>query len=797
MRPIYPWVSGAIFAAAAALTLAALWVREGSEQELWLVYEVLPGHSLGFHATAAMEDLKVISAVRPQAWEWRNPVQFHDYRYLAAWVDDDGDAVHEVEVHERSRLLRLASAEGLQPGTTLLRDPAGLCEPRTTQFPTRPYLPEGGQLRLSVPEDGEPLVFRVWGQVPIGPLEAERRARSATQRSQQGYQGRLGMPDWRMVSLAERRLLTPTTWVSLRPAEDTSPRWLAPGSRSLTVEAQQTSGRILEPGRSLAINLVAPAQVVISGPDPLDALSLRQIGLSAEDTPISLPDLPLGVGDRHATRVVLDGIGPSSLVVHNPTDSPLGPLWFRLDPPQLDALWGYTAAATLGEVRVDEVGDALLIAPEWRYPASWEVGPSRALRLDMSSLAPGAPVRLAVRPVLDGPEDRDPRELRVGRRGQIEAAQIAAEPSPFEVLLPARGWLGEPQEVFLIRGDEEEVSLTGDRPLLVTPSLLGLPLEETDGYQLPPGARAAVRYRHVPPTRWRPLLPDQAEGDPRRFAAAVRLELPEGGAPSYRTLAPDRRADQARTWLRPLGEEEPWGLLSCALHGGETTPLLRGEDAIEALDGRLSATLHLPLGASWRLSLDGLPWREGEARQAVVRTGGAVGSTSARARFEAPAEARAYLLLAGTPAQCARPARPLRAWPLDPGESIQFTVEAPGSLAISGFSRGPAALEVRVDGGAPNRAQGLVRGFTLDQQQLILPLEEGAQAACLDLPGASLGVLESRAVRLYDDLAPGPHRVTVTNQGEDPVQVFGMVPGPRRERWGIEELQRWTAGGEL
>lgn len=810
--------SAALFNLAALVTIVAILTPpppQPGEHEPWLVHTIEPGRSLDFLLSPQHDQVKVVSLVLPGEGADDLPLDWLEYGLEAAWLDPEGQEVHTAHLVERTRPSWFPGTEEVYRRDYLTADPQPVTDGRATLLPASSLLPRGGNLRLSAPEDGPTLLVRTFGRVQASWVESGQRALGTTAKARQGYLLRVGMPHWELLNRGERLALTRTAWETLRPAADTTshPRWLMHASEAIPPSVQQAAGMTLAPHRSMAVDLVGPVSVQLSGGPGLFDLHIEATGAQGPTEVQVRPGRLVGLMDETQSRgtLVLDQEGPVSLVLHNPTDQPVGPVYLSMDELRPEHLHGWTAAADLAELLPGQGVQGALLGPEWRYLTTWQVDADHTLALESEWLEHGDPIQLEVRTVLEGPEDTRPRTLGLQvwtPTGEVRAAQtqVPSVPAPFELGLPGRTWLSEPETLYLLRDQGvRRVVLHSEEPLLVMARTRGAPRGAPELYPLPEDLLARLRYRRDPVTPWHPLLPEGG-AQAVRVAANVRLELPP--APSvdqalstqpWTSLEPASRhhRDRQRVWLVPVDDQAPVGTLYCA-HGPGTSSATWSAAAADALEGELSGVLWSSrLGQPWAVELDQAPWRQGRVRQRVTRL---------RSLHEPPHQ---RLSLQGGPGDllwlrthglagpsCAQASRPFELVPVDPGASITWAVyrgREPARVLVGGTAPSEATLRVLVDEGSVERVVGLHPTYSEPVREWTLPLDE-RRATPLDDPSVSLGVLDSRALVLGTDLPEGWHQVRVENLGTERVHLRAAAQGGRGQAE-EPEAERLRGGG--
>jgi hypothetical protein len=444
-------------------------------------------------------------------------------------------------------------------------------------------------------------------------------------------------------------------------------------------------------------------------------------------------------GESRAVRLDLTSAGPHSILIHNPSERTVRPLFLSLDSPDTTRLFGWTSAAALSALIPEgplKQKPQMLVGPELRQISTYAIGPSlkEPVVFSTAPLAVSTSLALTVRTVVGDPSGGGTHLLRIfafDRSGTLlwtQEVPVSAPLSPFESLLdpaafgvskglklegpravdtaatnpaPASAavaspstppWIGEPVRllVTVTPGMGRLVLSAPEGPLLVTAALPGPPTGDPRRYPLPYGG-VRVRYRSSPPSVWQEYPPSNQvsldlNGQRARMEAMVRLEPRGGGVPPSRTtrayvsLAPSTSTalNRESIWLLPsTGRAEP-GLRYCVLRPSRSAQTFVFP-AHPSLAGQLLAFLWTPelrwLGGDFSVTLDGRPWRSGLIRQPLTPLHAVRQPETRQVGFEGPPGARLLLRTYGTDRVCADPRRPQRYYPLPPGGRVDFVVQ--------------------------------------------------------------------------------------------------------------------------
>lgn len=816
-------VSVLAFLLVAAVTAWALVARppgpaaEGLAYESWLAWELAPGEEIDLLLPADAPRVRLVTrALLPPEVDVP-PGDPFEYAVDTAWIDDADHTRMARRFHEQTGISELPSPTATPwRNAWLPNDERTVTDDRVTLLPGGRVLPEGGRLRVSAPEEGPALLIRAYGEEYLGTVDASLVLFGPTAFLRDQLLRRVGFPTWELLHRGERAALSDTVWRTLRPSraesEHIQPRWLMRSDFRLSLDEQRLGGATLPPGRKVALNLVGPVEVRVSGDPSAAALEASLITALEGDLEVR-PGRPLGLqGETFARRYLLPA-GPVSLVLSNPTDEAIGPFLYSVDGAHPEQLFGYTEGAHLADLApptAPEPPQAVLIAPEWNRLDAFAVGPDLPpLAWEGSWPAEGDVLRLLVRAHLDDFEDRAPRVVEVVARdaaGQVvwtDATAVVPEPTPFEYVIGDRGPLGEPAEVYIpVDARIARIEIDSSASLAVMLHARGAPQGDPDLYPLG-STDVRVRYPRRPVSQWRSLQPAEpaaAVAHAVQVAANVRLEpdpWADGTTRHYTSVEPSGwRAAWGRTWLLPADLEDPRERLLYCRQGPGDAPFARGPEAVERLDGVLAGALWSPgdaaLGEPWRVELDDRPWQAGRLLQRVYRF--RTGRTGPRstARLVGPPGTTLWLRTWGTPGEaCPDPWRALRAWPLDPGETMTFEVgrTMPRQLfVLGGLASDHTVLQVTVDDGGGVLATGLHGAWTRRERELELA-PTGEQGVLLDDPATRAQVLEPRGIVLASNLADERYRITVQNTSGGRVHVRAalQVPEPVEGDPGIDE----------
>ncbi|MBW1880237.1 MAG: hypothetical protein JRJ84_17895 [Deltaproteobacteria bacterium] len=674
---------------------------------------------------------------------------------------------------------------------------------------------------MTAAAEGATLFLRGFGEEDRGAVDAQLTLLGPTMQLQGDLLRRIGLPYWALLDRGEQNALTRTVWRSLRVGsgsdEEVHARWIMRSDLRLTPEEQALAGTTIPPGRAVALNLVGPVSVRVSGGS--EVLDLEHEVVSAEPGEVrATPDDPVAVGtDVAAIRYHLPP-GPTSLHLRNHTERPIGPFLFAVDHARPDQLFGKTAGARLEDLAPAGTGlqsEVVLVGPEWNNLTGYRVGGENEAPLVYSGYWPagGDVIQMLVRPVLDGADDRAPRVVDVhalddtGAELWRDSAAFTPVAAPYERLLESDAWLGEPEELYVaVNAAVRQLSVRSANDVVVMMRVRGAPQGDPELYPLPEG-EVRVRYPRRPVTTWRtvdpvngPTLVEQLV----RVSANTRLEprgtrdVESGRTRYYSSIRPAdaRHAQQGRVWLRPADPTDPEErLVYCRYTPGGEAPFPRNAEVVKRLDGLLAGALWTPgsasLGSPYRILLDQSPWQSGRLTQRVHRFRKGREPPRSRVSLEGPPGSTLWLRTWTRPGACPAPHLSIMAWPLDPGEEIQYAVTRTMEkerFMVGGFGEAGTRLRVRIEDGTPGMVAGLHRGWSDKDQTLELTPLPDVLATPVDDPEGTLPALQSRGTVLATNLHGSQYRIRVQNVSDHRMYLRAAVqtPQPGSEPWGTE-----------
>jgi len=568
------------------------------------------------------------------------------------------------------------------------------------------------------------------------------------------------------------------------------------GFRLPGAESVATPPLLVTPTRGLAANVVGPGSVLVTlmraaAGDAPAHLTVTSLGEGQEPAPqaLEVPRDTIAV-----TRTVPVAVGLHSLQLA--TDAREGVIVSLAPDGGLRPFFG----PTLGP---DEVTvDAVVVEPGVDPPAIEVAGPddllTRVVRVDVRFLAPDG---AAIAPIV-GALSADIVDERGGLVGR-QTISLGNIPSAFEKAILPGGQeqrVTEPASVRLIvppRG-KKVVVRTGSRALVRAFALLTL-AAAPDTFDAPYRDAVLVktmwRYAPLDERTWVPLRLPAPLDRQARLVAQVRLEpSPAEATPAAEGVSlPPEGSPERQLVLERTRADEPWqdgqGMMSGVTLNRKVALAHRGGAAI--LPYWVLGPAETNLGEEVAVTVDGadagtfrvtstrgqwqLPPMPAGPHALEVRTD----APSLRVLVDQPAGGERYALRNVYPAT-----RPLTVTARKPSA-------APLAVDIIVYAAAPGpddrtVFDVSVDGGVPRRLEGvLVSQITSSGKRMPLPpADRPPIVGFADARGGAGLYPRLLAVGLGDDLAPGAHRVTVTQRSgaRTWVRFFALADTTRPEQ---------------
>lgn len=687
-----------------------------------------PGETVLFTVVPETQSVFLVSSALGDPDAQPDARQSFDLGLDVAWAAPDGEIRREERVWERTRVSAWPVRGGSWRAASIVReDKRWATDSRVTTLPVGRLLPAGGELRVTVPEDGRPCLLRAYGSQGRDEVVGDRTEEERDRVASRAGVGELGLlePDERTEALSRPRRSLAYRMASGRPPEL---RRLIRAEPPLDLTESPTAGAFLLPGQGVAVHLMGPVDVRLSLPDGLDELVLDSLSDLPEGVdqppldPVPAPPLPLA-GGAEGARVSLRA-PHTTLRIVNRGSRTLGPLLLAIEGTSPDPLAVQTPGVELQRLAPWSDESLTLIGPDRLTVPTVALGPDlpEPLLVDVPLGAPD--LRLVVRPIPDGPDPdaRVPVRLRFLGTGdalldQLDLA-VPVRLAPLERRASDGGYVGEsmPFDLEVPEGAARLEVSSPQGPVHAVVYTQGPPRGEETPILY---SGRVLRYRRGARSTWhrRPATNVDALREAGQFRAIlgnVRLEVwePEPTTLVTRRYAildprPGRATGLERTWLLPGAY--PDGSAWCRMDANRSVTLPWDRQTAALRHGELGAILHTvsrgALGQPWRLELDGRIAASGRLVQRIepLRLL-SVSPTRHQARLVAPAGSVLWLRARDDEEHCLDPHRGVSAWPLAPREELTFDVDTIGPghrLYLGGFAAAPVTLEVSLTGLAP------------------------------------------------------------------------------------------------
>ena len=204
-------------------------------------------------------------------------------------------------------------------------------------------LPEGGAIEISLPPNSPPLYFNATGEQFRSDVEAQQRKLSLAAHQKDKLVRRLGIMRWSMLNEEEKWSLVQHEWKALAPKgqinRNFTSAWIMQSDYELPWSYPQLMGTTLTHNRALALNLVGPVTLRLSGPKEIGALELYTIADAPDEAIVSQvsldTDQPIGLSmEERGFKLDITHEGPISLHLKNTQIGDVGPIIFSVDEPQ-------------------------------------------------------------------------------------------------------------------------------------------------------------------------------------------------------------------------------------------------------------------------------------------------------------------------------------------------------------------------------------------------------------------------------------------------------------------------------
>lgn len=572
-------------------------------------------------------------------------------------------------------------------------------------------------------------------QVLEGRLDEGRRERLAAH---------LGSLPWDALSEGQRRQLLDTRWSRLAPTGEV-PR------RRLFLKPPEAGLAPATPPPGVTVSPAHPLAWTVEGPGVLE--------LHALEAPVELDvrlASPAGPGISHLLRLtagqaesVAVPAGLASLVIAAGSESRLTMVASGLRSVEGEPLEG-TLPPSESKARLVEVGPTA---------AEWEVDGAQTLQLE-TRLPCGA-----------GGEAREVLSLSAldaaGRSVAERRWPVAAAAGPSLLSREPLLVVSEARRTILhLPASTRRLRISAEARAFV--GLLSAAREGGEGS--PPQRSPLQLQRSASPPRWWRLAPS---GELALLAAGRLLTV---HSPLMLQPAPSRAKPAQTSSLQPLGDPPRWRVLQAAATASvkATRWWSLGEGAVKLAVGSPS-TLRLAYLADAApgavpLALDGVEQRAPALAARGEVPLGPVAAGAHALRVDAPAGSRLWV---NQPAAGRPLFREFQLVGLEPAAPLRYRVVTQGrgstrvALVVTGDQPAPGAqLEVEVDEGHPFSPAA----FTLSRERTFSRREHPLQLEPIDgvfLTHSSPMMLAAAPVfvHLADDLAAGPHQLTLRLRG--------------------------------
>ena len=189
-----------------------------------------------------------------------------------------------------------------------------------------------------------------------------------------------------MLNEEERWALVQHEWKALAPKgqinKDFTSTWIMQSNYELPWSYPQLMGTTLSPHRALAINLIGPVTLRLSGPKEINTLTLHTVADAPDEaivTPVSLTqDEPIGLTmEERGYKLDISHEGPITLHLNNTQKGDIGPVIFSVDTPRSSQFFGWTLGAMLQDLMPNSAlrdRETAIVGPEWWYAEYYETG---------------------------------------------------------------------------------------------------------------------------------------------------------------------------------------------------------------------------------------------------------------------------------------------------------------------------------------------------------------------------------------------------------------------------------------
>ena len=800
-----------------------------------IAYLVQPNGQMAFALPMGLKKVRITSRLATENLD-SPPTWWQGYQFHLRWKDIDGNVVHEQDYHERTRTSRFPSPEEEPYRRAFL---AGIGEPlpdaRITIVAGDTILPEGGSIEVSLPFDSPPLYFNATGEQLRSNVEAQQRILSLTTHQKDKLVRRLGMISWSMLNKEEQWALVQHEWKALAPKgqinKDFTSTWIMQSNYELPWSYPQLMGTTLSHQRALALNLVGPVTLRLSGPKEIQNLTLYTVADAADEavvTPVTVEkDEPIGLNmEESGYKLQIEHNGPVSLHLKNTQKGDIGPVIFSVDSPKSEQFFGWTLGAMLQDLMPNSTlreRDTAIIGPEWWYAEYYETG-SLPIQITPPMTDQNAELIVDIRAHLSSFDDQADRTITVialdseNKPIWTRDHRFTPTAAPYEYYRPddpernVSTWISDRLRIFVPYTPEiRSIQLTSNDRLLVIPQTLGPPIGEKYSYNRP-YKTTWLRFPRFAYSAYHRLTADNAaELDQNdqlvKIASNVRMEsYPETKVkPSDITkFSPIIVDDEPTQWLVQTKNMTRNGPTFCKIKAGTKHHFRWSSESRQALQSTLEVTVNAPspesLGSEYHLVSGQKSLIKDRLIQGVQRHKIMLTRNLETIKLDGPIGLTAWIKNHGSPDQiCDTPRRSMGFWTLEPGQSQRVTFEkekAVQRMLVTGLSQRDGVLSLTINDGANEPSQTVHEGWTEKIRHLEMPRTDRPVAYPHRNPITSAGILEARAIILKQDLIKDTHQISIKNIGEATIHFRLYLESddrptdePGQDQWSFAELE--------
>lgn len=792
-------------------------------------YLVKPHENLKLTVPIGMRRIRITSRLALSNID-SPPTWWQGYQFRVRWKDEMGYTVKENYYHERTRTSRFPSPEEAPYRRAFLAGfDAPLPDARITIVSGQTVLPLGGSIEISIPEDGAPLYIHATAEQLRSDIEAQQQLLSLATHQKEKLARRMGIINWSMLNNDERWALVKHEWKALSPkgriGKDFQSSWIMQSDYELPWAYPQLMGTTLESNRAMALNLVGPVTVRVSGPKDIKKLH----GYTITDAPDAaireevewVPDTKVGLNQEEgAYSVKITREGPVSLHITNKRLSPVGPIILSVDDPSPSQFLGWTLGAMLRDLVPNShlaKRNTAIVAPEWWYTEFYETR-EEPIIISPPKSKTQAEIIVDVRARLESYIDSKERSIEIEGRNKVgetkwtRTFQFDPVPAPYEYYRPdnpkrdVSTWISERLRIYVpYYPDISEIRIQSDDALLIIPQAIGPPLGEQNTYNLP-YETALLRFPRYAPSSYHRLeaintdvldINDQLV----KIASNVRLEeYPETRARAlegaqYQVL-PMPSIDQQ--WLIQTKDMQKAGPIYCRVRAGEKSFFRWTKRERIKMQSSVQSTVvsknTSDLGKDFEIFFDDTSVEAEPFIQTVQTHTFFQAKDIQSVSFQGPAGSLMWLKQYGSPtSQCKTPRRSIAYWPLKTGASHRFTIDKTMTmqrLLITALGQRDGLVSLTIDDGIARPTEALHEGWT--NREVLLEMNRSPRPIGYQLrtPSLSAGILEARSILMKSDLDNSTHQVVLKNLSNS--TIYLRIHLESSEQVSNTQSQVWT-----